>query len=111
MLVESESFRPDTLYQITCKSSDSRNLAVLKDILDGILLKSEANDNLTKMNLEMTLVKYLTESLKIIDICFGSKKTKRFLLSFAELDQKAYISIFQFIDTESVCEDIVLILS
>jgi len=62
------------------------------------------------MKLEITLVKYLTESLKVVDICFDKKKKKRFLLSFTEHDQNAYISIFQFIDTESICEDIVLIL-
>jgi hypothetical protein len=42
----------------------------------------------------MTLVKYLTESLKIIDIRFDNKKTTRFLLSFAEINHKAYISLF-----------------
>ena len=62
------------------------------------------------MKIEITLVKYLTESLKVVDICFDKKKKKRFLLSFSEHDQNAYISIFQFFDTESICEDLILIL-
>jgi len=46
MLCDSESFRPDTLYQISCPSSETRNLALLRDILDGVLLKSETSENL-----------------------------------------------------------------
>jgi hypothetical protein len=37
-----------------------------------------------QMKMQMTLVQYLTESLKIVDICFDKKVTKRFLLSYAE---------------------------
>jgi hypothetical protein len=110
MLCDSESFRADTLYQISCPSSETRNLALLRDILDGVLLKSQTSENLEKMKIEITLVKYLTESLKVVDICFDKKKKKRFLLSFTEHDQNAYISIFQFFDTESICEDLILIL-
>ena len=34
MLVDSESYKPDTLYSVTCSTSDARNLSVLKDTFE-----------------------------------------------------------------------------
>ena len=111
MLTEVDQFRPDTHYQFTVNQSDTRNLSVLKDTLEAILLNAAEVQSLKQMNMGLTLVKYINESLKIVDLSFDKKKTKRFLLSYAEINHKAHISLFLFEDTESVCEDIVLIMS
>lgn len=94
MLLDPDSYRPDTHYQISLKTNESRNLSVLKDRLDQILMKKVEDPQLDKMKMDLKLVKYLTESLKIVDIRFDNKKSTRFLLSFAEINYKAYISLF-----------------
>lgn len=40
MLIDADSYRPDTHYQISVKSNEDRNLSVLKDRLDQILMKN-----------------------------------------------------------------------